>query len=325
MPIPKQVEEAGKKADEMLAEQNKPVNTDVPAASEAPPVDPAPAVVDNPKPPEPPPAVKKDDENTLQHRVSVLQGMLDKRNAEFRDLERTLNADIVGRDRKINELNQRIAELEKKPPQAVIPQSVITDEERQILVREGLSEEATKIIEKIAGGVAGSVVDQRTKPLEQRVETVSQDTLQDKNQRFWNALNAAVPDWEQVNIDIRWNQWLAQRVPKTGYTRQDIINASQERLDPTKIIDLLNDFKKFVGWGQQPDPKSKMEEKVEVIKPSVQVASSQPVQGKIWKSSEITQFYAQATATKMAVRNPDEYNRIDQEIQQAALEGRVQR
>ena len=250
--------------------------------------------------------------------------MLDKRNQEYRDLERTLNAEIVDRDRAIIALQAKVEELQKQPEQAqdFDLKSVLTEDEIALLEDEGLSPAAQKLVAKLSRHVASK----EAKPLEKKVETVEQVAQANASANFFARLgspNGGHPDWEQVNADPRWHSWLNERMPGANYTRQAIINDAQKRLDPSNIIMLISDFKQLSGWGKP--VKSKLEEQVETIKPSNTAPPVDTGKGKIWSSQEIKEFYSKAAATKMAIKNPDEFNRIDQEIQRSAGFGRTQR
>ena len=356
MAVPQQVQDMADKADEMLKQQNETEKPDDSANPEDNPPDKEknpdagddpPDKLDETQPPEPPSGdtPPAEDNEALKQRLKVVQGMLDKRNSEFRNLERTLNADVVQRDRQIQELKNRIAALEKpagpEPPKPLDYSTLLSPEDVEALEDEDLGPKAMKIITALATQVATNVTKPLAESVSQTQETIKQNTntvLQQRADAFFSKLNAAVPDWEDVNQNSDWNAWLLERVPGTDYTRQDIIDDAQKKLNPTNIINLLNDFKEIKQGIQpppadnnnnpdpdnpapQPQPKT-LDDVVEPVVPSNQPITN-PATDKIWSKSEINKFYADVTRGAYK-SNPEAATAVEQAILKASLDGRVQ-
>lgn len=327
MAVPEKVLKAGEAADAALEEMNKPVvdPTDLPPGGDGDDTNPPPVVPDD--------AVK-----TLEHRLSVVQGMLDTRNKEYREMERTLNADIVERDRQLQQFSARLDELERKPPPAPEPPdfgTILSPEDLSALDTQGLSPEAMTVITKLVHAVSQKTSADATAPLAKTVEQAVQVADQNnKNitqagvQRFFQALKDSVPDWEDINEDPKWHAWLGERVTGTDYTRQDVVNHAQSQLDPSGIIGLLNDFKAMsTGTATNPPPppaKKGMDEAVETVVPaSTDTTVLNPNTDKIYTKAEINKFYADAAMGKYKA-DPEEMKQMEADILEACLDGRAE-
>lgn len=319
MGIPAQVQEAAAKADELLKTQNAvpEQKKDEPEKKEgeAPPPQ-QPAV-------QPPPA---DELAKWEQRYRSLQGIVETRNQEIQRLRGQLGEATAT-------ITKLQAEAKPKPAAEVVdPTKVLSEDELEYLRDEGVGPRTLSIIGKLTQQIAGtnqSVDPGKLEQIEKRVDTVEKTTAQGANDKFFSRLERGHSDWEQVNDDANWRLWLGARVPGTNYTRQDIIDASQARLDPTDIINLMSDWKAETGWGKkpspQPKPKSKMEEQVEVINPSSKVIQGQQGSDRRYTKAEITAFYSGAAAKKLAALDPQEYARQEQDILLAAQQGRVEK
>ena len=83
-------------------------------------------------------------------------------------------------------------------------------------------------------------------PKVEQVDRVQQEVALSREERFWSELNAAVPDWEQINADQRWLQWLTEYDPVAGLTRQDSLNQAQRAMDIKRVTGLFKLFKASV-------------------------------------------------------------------------------
>ena len=320
MGIPAQVQEAAAKADELLKNQNAvpEQKKDEPEHKEGQPTPQQPAV-------QPPPA---DELAKWEQRYRSLQGIVETRNQEIQRLRGQLGEATAT----ITKLQADI-EAVKKPKAAaevIDPTKVLSEDDLEYLRDEGVGPRTLSIIGKLTQQIAGTnqqVDPGKLEQIEKRVDTVEKTTAQGASDKFFSRLERGHSDWEQVNEDANWRLWLGSRVPGTNYTRQDIIDASQARLDPTDIVNLMSDWKAEVGWGKkpQPKPKSKMEEQVEVINPSSKVIQGQQGDQRRYTRAEITAFYSGAAAKKLASLDPQEYARQEQDILQASIDGRVEK
>lgn len=336
MAIPQQVQDRADKAEELQKTLMNPVD---PAAAPANPDNP-----DNPAiPKEPAAAIPAEPTETLEtlmpkyeallaqeQRFKTLQGMFNKKVQEEVDRqltdairkERILNNDLSERDRKIEALK---AELEKMKAQSpdVSAESLFDPEELEVLNDEGLSQKALAILGKKMKQTSTAA----TAPVVETVKRSTADARAEKTSRFYMRLGQAVPDWEHINDSMQdWHAYLAQRVPGTNYKRQAIIDAAQDALDPTDIINLLNDFKAlhptlFPAAPSNTPAKTNMEKQVETIVPDTTTSRTPSTPGKIWTAKEVS-----LTLTEIANRKGRGGQAdidLEKDIEKAYAEGRV--
>lgn len=316
MGIPAQVVEAAAKADELLKNQN---------AEPEPKKDEPEKKEEKAQAPEQPPVQPPADEIAKwEQRYRSLQGIVETRNQEIQKLRGQLTEAT-------NTITKLQAEAKPKPAAEVVdPTKVLSEDELEYLRDEGVGPRTLSIIGKLTQQIAGSnqqVDPGKLEQIEKRVDSVEKSAKERNIEKFFAGLGKAHPDWEHVNNDEGWRLWLSERIPGRDYTRQNLIDAAQARLDPSDINELMSDWKALTGWGKkaQPKPKSKLEEQVEVINPSTKVISNQQGDKRRYTKAEITAFYSGAAAKKLAALDPQEYARQEQDILLAAQEGRVEK
>jgi hypothetical protein len=138
-------------------------------------------------------------------------------------------------------------------------------------------------------------------------------------QQFYAALKGLVPDWEQVNTNDNWLQWLAETDPVYGMPRQAALDNGRKNLDVQRVANVFNAFKAAHPVKQQDSLASQ-------VAPTT-VASPAPVtpvatQKPILAAKFIEKFYSDQAKGRYVGREA-EMNRLEAEINQAAAEGRI--
>ena len=335
MAIPKQVQDRADQAEELQKKLMNPENPDAPAKPENPDTPVVPAA------PGPPAATPAEPEETLEtlkpkydallaqeHKFKTLQGMFNKKVQEEVDRqladairkERILNNDLIERDRKIEALEADLQKL-KAQPVDVSAESMFSPEELESLGDEGLSPKALSIL---ATKMKQTSTD-ATAPVVEKVEKTTADAMAEKATRFYTRLGQAVPDWETINGMGQWHAWLTQRVPGTNYKRQQIIDGAQQALDPTDIINLLNDFKALnptlFPTAPNTPAKTKLEAQVETIVPDTTTPRTPSKPGKIWTVAEVNRTLTEIANRKGRGGQAD--IDLEKDIEQAYADGRV--
>jgi len=311
--IPKQVQAQGDAADAAM----KPPGEATPAAPVA---EPTPQTVD------------------FEQKYRVLQG---KYNAEVENIKKAndfLTDKMVELNATVGRLSRENEELRQTPaqalPAAAVPldlATLLTQEEMDTLDAEGLDEKSLSVLAKMMKAILGREVGdigKRTQNLVQDVQTIKQEAKKSANDSFYDKIAKDVPDWRVINTDDRWLVYLGQKVPGTGYTRQQFLDNATDSRDHGSIIEMFNGFKTSVGLPvtgnatPTPPKPSALERQVDpvTITPTPPVDSSQV--GRIWTKAEVSQFYKDYSIGKKYTE--DQAKAIDLDIQQAALEGRYQ-
>ncbi len=105
-------------------------------------------------------------------------------------------------------------------------------------------------------------LDAQTKDLQDRLDKADAREaearqIQSKNAKaeayniFLERLGAAVPDYAEVDVDPRFEHWLEQPDPMSGFKRIDLFKQAEASGDVGRVATFFNDFKKEVSPTQQ--------------------------------------------------------------------------
>ena len=251
-----------------------------------------------------------------KHRLSVLQG---KYNAEVRQTaenNRELKAQNERMESRLSELENSLQEARRSQP--VDLKQHFSDEEL-----EEFGEDTLKLVYKTADRMAEDKVSKVRDEFQGHVEQVRQTQEQSQAERFWETLEAQVPDWQAINDDPAFHSWLKSSVPvETGQgvedrTRQSLLEGYEKAGNARQVARLFNTFKE-ARHGERADPKAERE-----VPPRRNGTSAQPVpqqNGEIITQQQITDHYSDHQWQR---RDPEGWRAREQEIERAVQEGRV--
>lgn len=168
-----------------------------------------------------------------------------------------------------------------------------------------------------------------------QVQHVAQRQALTQEEIFYQKLRQVVPEWEQINADANFQQWLSGVDPQTGIQRQIYISDAHQRLDVNRVAHF---FHAWVAQQQQAaqaqqvattspqtvtrSPATQLELQVS---PGHSRAVAPPAGSgtpKVWARSAITKFYDDVR--KQYYRGKDaEREQIERDIFAASREGRV--
>lgn len=228
--LPRQVKE---RADRARAATSTP-NPDEVAPSADPPV----AAVE---PPAPTPAAtvdpRENDPVYWKQRFKVTEGMWKRDKDKFaRDLG-ALQNDLQAAAQRIRELESKGAASNEDVDLA----EFFTAEEVETLGEEQARIQARAILKK-SREIAGSLIKQEVEPLK-RKQQQDQDALATERQNgFLTALTELQPNWQEVNKDARWIEWLEMDDPQSGVWRQTILDAAQDRGDAARVAKMIQQW-----------------------------------------------------------------------------------
>jgi len=359
MGVPRQVEEAGKKADDL----HKELYPDQPKAEET--EDEIKKKAEGEKtlekgkeaepqetPAEPTPVEPKAEDSEfdkLQHKFKVLQGKYD---AEVTDVKRAndyLTGQLVETKAENQRLAQLYAELSQKvdgldsskkgagdqPKQAGAPMDYagrLTQEQLDKLDNEGITPEILNYI----GQMIDPVIAERSKAtvneISNDLNTLKQDRIKQAERNFWVSLDRAVPDWRDINAMEQWHAFLGARIIGTNTNRQALLDEAQGRYDDERVAEIFNEFKDMnnipraqtttppQNTNTPPAPKKDLKKAVDPIMPSAGVTPQ--ATGRSFTKAEIKKFYSdQAKGTYK--NNPQVADALEKEILEASLAGRI--
>ena len=276
---------------------------------------PAPSASQPPEPvPAPPPAPVED----WQQKYRSLQGIFAQKTAELQTQVRTTESQI-------NQLQQQLTELAKlkdaKPKEraAADPKDVEN-------FGSDLIEMVQRYAEKMYGemstqfGQQAAALDARISALETQVTGVSQRADTTLEQQFYASLSGLVPDWEEINTDQQWLQWLSEVDSVYGAPRQAALDAAHQRKDVQRVAAVFKAFKASRPVKQQ---ESLANQVAPTSAATPAPASPSTASKQILSAKFVEKFYRDMAQGKVYQGKDAEAARIEAEIDLAAAEGRI--
>lgn len=319
MSIPKQVQAQAEEADRLEAEL---LATNQPAEGVTPPVEAPPAEAAQPVPePEVPPAPEPEaatptppttSEETWERRFKSLQG---KYNAEVP----RLHADLKDLRAQLDALKQA-----QQAPAPKTPEPLVTEKDV-----ETFGSDLLDVIDRKAREVARSMVDAETAELKaenqrlnEQLSGVAERQVTNDQRGYFVELSRQVPDWETVNVDPGFMDWLAEVDALSGAPRQAYLDSAFNAHDVARTAALFNAYKATLAPAPQQTPARRELERQVAPTPSKGNASNPPASAseKVYSLREIETFYHDVAQGKYS---PDEAKRVENEIDLAVATGRV--
>lgn len=294
---------------ELAAQQvssTPPATTAPPAGSETPPVS---------TPTEPTPQPLADD--AWQQRYRTLEGMVRSQLSEAAQATNAAKAAQERSEQRIGDLVREIEQLKVARP-TVDPKDVETFGADLVdMVRRQASVEIKQAVEAAFGQLT-----KRVETLEGGTREVSTQVAKSTEQLFYSALSSAVPDWQAVNQDQRFLQWLATEDPVYGAPRQAALQAAHQNLQAARVAAIFNAFKATLA--PKPTESTQPTLQSQVTPSSTGSNSSPAAQDAPTYVSErdIRKFYDDVRKGVFRGR-PDEERRLEAAINSAIAQGRV--
>lgn len=300
--LPIQVQDAAKRSNELLDSLKQPADGNTPNEA-ATPTDPA----ATPATPEVQP--ERRDWKAAYH---VLQG---KYNAEVPRLSEQLRA-ATGR---ITDLETKLATPPTPAPAApVAPANTVE------LDREKYGDELVDFLQRTKAEAVESAK-QAVDPLKTQVEKIEQSTEErakaeaERQRADWMAeFTKRVPDWQAIDLEPEWQQFLATRDQNSGRQRQELLQDAFQSGDLERTVHFFNEYDKLKApapAAQQPPPALAAR-----VVPDTTGRSSSGTEKKVWTRVEIKKFYDAYVARKIS---PEKAKEIEADIEAASREGRI--
>lgn len=262
------------------------------------------------EPPENPPVdenVPEDDPNseTWQSRYIALQGKYNAEVPRYAQQLRELTQYAQGLEAKIESFNASIA-----------PTS--SQDEKDKEAAELFGEDLVNYIRQRAEAEAS----RRVAEVKQSQQEVERRIAQSENDRFFAQVDAAVPNWREIDKDPAWLGWLEEYDPLLGAPRQAAIEQAVQSRDVTRVAHLFN---AFLGARRSPvgnttaHPSRALQEQV-TPRPAGNASVATAPQQRIYTEAEIAKLLDprhQRTLTR------EQQAALDREIDLALNEGRI--
>lgn len=287
-------------------------NTD-PAPVEPDP-EPTPAEIVEPVVPQP---EQRSQEETFEQRYRILQGKYD---AEVPRLHAQLREAMSQLQYMAGELDTLKAAKQTEQAPANVPDNDA----------ETFGEDLVTTIDRRAAKLAAEMVSKELQPmrdyvrqLEARLGDVNQQVAVSAEDRFYNALAKAVPDYEAINVDQGFLRWLGEVVPGTGRSRQEFLNEASNALDSVRVAEIFSDYKLLTGKQVQGQQQRQVRQELErqTAPQSTRSSSATPPVGRVYTRADYERAYDPRTVRELGA---DKAAALQAEMDQAVAENRVQ-
>ena len=313
MALPKPIQAQVEQADAVIAAMNQPEEAPVNLAELANQPDtqsaePQPAVATPPAPaPQP---------DNWEHKYKTLKGRYNsdvpRLQSEVGELKGQLQQAIA----KMNELTKAPEKPKEEPKPVADPKDV-----------EAFGEDLVSMVQRVAERMFGDAAraireqaaafDQRITRVEETLKGTSQTVAVTAEQAFFDRLTKLVPNWEEINANQAFLDWLGEIDPVYGQPRQAALNVAQQSLNAERAAAVFKAFAGTLPQAPKADPVGK-----QVTPKAVAATAPTPSDKPVLTQKQITAFYDDVR--RGAFRGKEaEAQRIEAMINAAIAEGRV--
>jgi len=257
---------------------------------------------------------KEEDADYWRSRATSMYGINQTQAQQLHELRNQVSA-----------LTTEIAAMRAKPESPKPAEPLVTDKDVETFGSDliDLQERiAKKTLAEARAEFKGVITQQADyiKQLEARLGAVDQKVSSTAQDRFYEALTRQVPEWEQINADQRFLQWLGQTDQMTGITRQAYLDDAANRLDLARVAAIFTTFKQMAAPAAPVNPGRKSELERQVSPGKSKPAA--PESGKrTWTKAEFERAMDPRFTRHMS---SDEVTKLEAELDLAVAEGRVQ-
>ena len=318
--IPKEVQRQIDRANEIseqvyppaIAPIEEPILTLVPTAD--PIVEAAPVV-------EPAPVVETTD---WEHKYRVLDGKYKAEVPRLFAQVRELNEKLAQRDDQLSTL------LQRQPQQVETVSRGVKQEDI-----DEYGEDLVGLIERIAESKSSAEREELRK-LKHAVSTVNHDLTVSARDKLFDALDNALPTWNDINTDPRFLGWLAEADPYSGNTRGALLQAAFTANDSARVLAF---FKGYLNENatiapvvtipmETATPRAATFPLETLLTPggvapnNAAMSAQRDNAGRMYTRAQIKQFYNDISKGRYKGRDA-ERDMIERDIIQATREGRI--
>ena len=277
--------------------------------------EPAPIVEQVVEPVTQPVQVADPEEDTYRRRYEVLRGKYDAETPRlYAQLRETTE-----------QLQHAFSEIEKLKT-ATPPKQEATSKDSDA---ETFGEDLVEVVDRRASAkaqalVAKEMADVRAyiKQLEAKVGNVGEQVAVSAQDRFLNQLGKVVPDYEAVNQDPKFLEWLSVVDPTFGFNRQASLDNAVQTLNAQQAADIFSAYKMLTGKQVNQQQKQQVRQELErqVAPQSTKASASVQPGARVWSVSEYEQALDPRNIGTMGRVRADE---LYADAEAAYAEGRV--
>ena len=157
--------------------------------------------------------------------------------------------------------------------------------------------------------------------LKGKLGNVTERQVVSDKDRYESALTTAVPDWQALNVDQGFLNWLAEVDPVYGVPRQYALNNAYEALDAGRTATIFNQYKKSVTPPAPSTTRPNLNSQVAPTRSRTSPAPSNAnLDKRVYTQQDIDAFYAE---WRRGMIDEAEAVQIEKDIHAATVEGRI--
>ena len=268
---------------------------------------------------------KEEDPKYWEHRFKTSQGMFEAEKTRLKSEIDNLRTKQGGFETRFRELEDKLRAAERQAPKEIDLKKYLTEEQIDTY-----GPEVLKSVAKIASNAAEETLERRLKeeidrhvrPVQEELNTVKSGRDEERESRFWDNIDAKIPDWVIINDKPEFRQWLDQRDPFSGFRRQDLLTQAQKVFDSERIVAMFEAFKQSSPAPKTPDVVSTQHRVVpDPVGQTVVVTANIPEDAFVTRA-QISRFYDDCKLGRYRNR-PQEKDAMEKKIREAVTLGRV--
>lgn len=324
MALPKAVQQQLEEADRIVADINGEKTGE--DSSETNPVDQqVDQVVETDPPPNDPPP-----DNTISQEAKQPEVSEEKWAHKYHTLKGMYDAEVPRLHSQMREMQTQIQQLiadkavieSTKVEQKQAVESLITEQDK-----EAFGPDLIDLIERATESKVSTLRSREAnlmaeiKELKGQLGSVTERQVISDKDRFLMGLGQQVSDWETLNIDQGFLEWLQQVDPVYGVPRQAALSNAYESLDVTRVANIFKAYKQTLP--QTPAPSRAKQELQRQVAPTRTRSTTTPADGvneRIFTNQDIEQFY---TDWRRGFYDEQEAADMEKQIHTAIAEGRI--
>jgi hypothetical protein len=145
--------------------------------------------------------------------------------------------------------------------------------------------------------------------LSEQNAALQQQLAYERKHRLDQQLEREIPNYQEIDRDSRWRQWLSEVDPLSGIIRQKLLNEAVASGAANRVITFFRGFQQSIGSSQAPSSSSRH-------------TRSAPPERRTYTRDEIAKLYGQHRRGAYTGREA-EWARQEADIIAAGREGRV--
>jgi len=249
MEMPQAVKDAEARANALILEQAKQREGTPAAEATSPAPEQTPVVeetaTETPTTVEQPPAAAQPTGEDFEAKYKVLKGKYDKEVPE-------LASQVAFLVKKVGALEAALAEKTTQPAPTTAqpaatpepPADLTSDPKVKYFTTEypDIYEATDALVQVRARAIAKAVFAEEFEKVNRRLSAIEQGTVQKTKESFYEALNKAHSNWEEIQASAEWSKYLAAPDELSGIPRWQLIKDAYDKLDAVRVIRFFDAF-----------------------------------------------------------------------------------